>query len=137
MVLLLVGALWFKLNLEASGAVGDVVGFFQEMNMPPLLVVFLLPMLVSFSTGVTTASVAITYPFLMPFIREGDAVRMNVETLAFAGVVFGLMISPIHLCLALSASYFNAPLSRIILKVLPAALCLAAAGLAMALLGRG
>jgi|GEM_PF-6986200 len=54
--------------------------------------------------------------------------------LAFAGLVFGLAVSPIHLCLALSVSYFNAPLLRIVLKVLPAALCVAAAGFAMALL---
>jgi len=134
MALLLFGALWFKLNLETSGAVADVVGFFDQMSMPPLVVVFLLPFLVSFSTGVTTPTVAITYPFLMPFIQQGDSIRMNVETLAFAGVVFGLMISPIHLCLALSASYFDAPLLRIILKVLPAALCVAAAGFAMATL---
>jgi integral membrane protein (TIGR00529 family) len=134
MVLLLFGALWFKLNLEASGAVGDVVAFFEQMNMPPLLIMFLLPFLVSFSTGVTTPTVAITYPFLMPFIRTEQGVLLNVETLAFAGVVFGLAISPIHLCLALSSSYFNAPLMRIVLKVLPPALCVAAAGIAMALL---
>jgi len=134
MVLLLFGALWFKLNLEASGAVGSVVTFFQQMNMPPLLIMFLLPFLVSLSTGVTTPTVAITYPFLMPFIRTEQGVLLNVETLAFAGLVFGLAISPIHLCMALSASYFNAPLLRIIVKVLPAALCVAAAGVAMALL---
>jgi hypothetical protein len=133
-VLLLFGALWFKLNLEAGGAVGAVVTFFQDIHMPPLLVVFLLPFLVSFSTGVTTPTVAITYPFLMPFIQTGGQTLLGVETLAFAGVVFGLAISPIHLCLALSASYFNAPLMRIIFKVLPPALCVAAAGLAMALL---
>ncbi|MBP7050303.1 MAG: DUF401 family protein [Phycisphaerae bacterium] len=133
-VLLLFGALWFKLNLEAGGAVGDVVAFFEQMHMPPLLVVFVLPFLVSFSTGVTTPTVAITYPFLMSFIRTGDHVELGVETLAFAGVVFGLAISPIHLCLALSASYFNTSLMRIILRVLPAALCVVAAGLVVALL---
>lgn len=133
-VLLLFGALWFKLNLEAGGAVEAVVAFFQQIHMPSLLVVFLLPFLVSFSTGVTTPTVAITYPFLMPFIQKGDSTLLGVETLAFAGVVFGLAISPIHLCLALSASYFKAPLIRIVLKVLPAALCVVAAGVAMALL---
>jgi len=133
-VLLLFGALWCKLNLESGGAVEAVVAFFQQIHMPELLLVFLLPLLVSFSTGVTTPTVAITYPFLTPFIGTGDHTRLGVETLAFAGVVFGLAISPIHLCLALSASYFNAPLIRIILKILPAALCVAAAGIAMALL---
>jgi len=128
MVLLLFGALWFKLNLEAGGAVGDVVQFFDQMHMPPRLVVFLLPMLVAASTGVTMGTVAITYPFLMSYFGTGSGAQMGMETLAFAGVVFGLMISPIHLCLALSASYFKTPLVQIILKVLPAALCVAGAG---------
>ncbi len=136
MVLLLFGALWFKLNLEASGAVGSVVAFFNQIHMPPLLLLFVLPFLVSFSTGVTTPTVAITYPFLMPFIRTESGMRMGMETLAFAGVVFALAISPIHLCLALSASYFDTPLLRIVLKVLPPALCVAGAGFAVALFAR-
>lgn len=136
MVLLLFGALWFKLNLEASGAVGSVVDFFAQIHIPPLLVVFLLPMLVSASTGVTMGTVAITYPFLIAYIGHGANAKLGLETLAFAGLVFGLMVSPIHLCLALSASYFRASLPRIILKVLLPALCVAAAGFAMALLVR-
>jgi hypothetical protein len=79
-------------------------------------------------------TVAITYPFLMAYITQGGQVNLPLETLAFAGLQFGLAISPIHLCLSLSASYFNAPLTRIILHVLPAALCVAAAGFAAALL---
>jgi integral membrane protein (TIGR00529 family) len=134
MVMLIFGALWFRLILDASGAVGSVVDFFAAMHMPPLLVAFLLPFLVAASTGVTMGTVAITYPFLMPYIRTADGLNLGIETLAFAGLIFGLSISPIHLCLALSASYFEAPLLRIILKVLPAALCVAAAGFAIALL---
>jgi hypothetical protein len=135
-VLLLFGALWFKLILESSGAIGSVVTFFQQVHMPPLLVLFVLPFLVSFSTGVTTPTVAITYPFLMPFIGTGEHLSLGLETLAFAGVVFGLAVSPIHLCLALSASYFNTPLLRIIWKVLPPALCVAGAGFALAILAQ-
>jgi len=135
-VLLLFGALWFKLILESSGAIGSVVAFFQQIHMPPLLVLFVLPFIVSFSTGVTTPTVAITYPFLMPFMGTGEHLSLGLETLAFAGVVFGLAISPIHLCLALSASYFKTPLLRIIWNVLPPALCVAGAGFALALLAR-
>jgi len=132
-VLLLFGALWFKLILESSGAIGSVVAFFEQIHMPPLLVLFVLPFIVSFSTGVTAPTVAITYPFLMPFIGTGEHVSLGLETLAFAGVVFGLAVSPIHLCLALSASYFNTSLMGIIWKVLPPALCVTGAGLLLAL----
>jgi hypothetical protein len=61
-------------------------------------------------------------------------VSLGVETLAFAGIMFGLAVSPIHLCLALSASYFHTPLLRIVIRVLPAALCVAGAGFVVALI---
>jgi integral membrane protein (TIGR00529 family) len=134
MALLIFGALWFKLNLEAGGAVASVVELFTQMHMPPLWVVFLLPFIVSFSTGVTMPTVAIVYPFLQTYIGRGAQTHLEVETLAFAALVFGLAISPIHLCVALSAGYFETPLSRIILKVLPPALCVVAAGFALAML---
>ena len=121
MVLLIFGALFFKLNIETSGAIGDVVDFLSKMHFPPYLLLFLLPMLVSFTTGVTTPTVAITYPFLIAFIGTGDEAKMGFETLAFSGLLFGLWITPVHLCLPLSASYFQTSLLKIILKtVLPA-----------------
>jgi hypothetical protein len=76
---------------------------------------------------------AITYPFLMSYIQTADGVNLGLETLVF-GLVSGLTVSPIHLCLAMSAGYFEAPLLRIILRVLPAAICVATAGFAPALL---
>ena len=50
---------------------------------------FLLPMLVGFTTGVTTPTVAITYPFLIAFIGTGPDAKMGLETLAFSGLLFG------------------------------------------------
>ncbi len=132
--LLIFGALWFKLNLEAGGAVPSVVDFFTQVHMPPLLVVFLLPFIVTASTGVTMPSVAMTYPFLQAYIGHGDQAHLGVETLAFSAIVFGLAVSPIHLCVALSAGYFETSLTRVIPKSLPAALCVAGAGFALAIL---
>jgi integral membrane protein (TIGR00529 family) len=136
MALLIFGALWFKLNLEAGGAVPGVVDFFAQMHTPPLLIVFLLPFIVTASTGVTMPTVAMTYPFLLAYIGQGDHAHLGVETLAFAAIVFGLAVSPIHLCVALSAGYFETSLTRIILKSLPAGLCVVAAGFALAILLR-
>lgn len=130
--LLILGALLFKLNLEAGQAIDAVVQFLSEMNVPTYFLIFFLPMLVSFLTGVTMPTVAITFPFLMPFIGTGQEARVELETLAFSGLICGLLITPVHLCLALSASYFDAPLTRIVLKLLGPVIFVAAAGLLMA-----
>jgi len=128
MVLLIFGALFFKLNLEAGGAIGSVVDFLVSSHVPPHVLLFLLPMLVGFTTGVTMPTVAITYPFLIAFIGTGLEVKMGLETLAFSGLLFGLWVTPVHLCLPLSASYFQTSLLKIILKTALPAVGVALAG---------
>ncbi len=118
MVLLIFGALLFKLNLETSGAIGSVVEFFTNAHVPPGVLLFTLPCIVSFATGVNMPTVAITYPFLVGFIGVGSEVNMGLETLAFSGVLFGLWLTPVHLCISLSASYFETSLLKIIAKLL-------------------
>lgn len=131
--LLVFGALLFKLDLEAGNAVEAVVQFFSEIKLPMHLVIFALPFLVAYLTGVTTATVAITFPFLVPFIGTGAQAKVGLETLAFAGLACGLMVTPVHLCLTLSASYFKTSLGGIMLKLLGPTLCVAAAGALMAI----
>jgi len=131
---LILGALLFKLNLEAGQAIDAVVQFLSEMNVPKYVLIFFLPMLVSFLTGVATPTVAMTFPFLMPFIGTGPEAKVALQTLAFSGVVCGLLVTPVHLCLSLSASYFEAPLVRIVVKLLAPLALVAAAGFLMAVL---
>jgi len=133
MVMLIFGALFFKLNLEASGAIGSVVEFLTGAHVPPHLLLFGLPMLVCFTTGVTMPTVAITYPFLIAFIGTGSEARMGLEGLAFSGLLFGLWLTPVHLCLTLSASYFQTSLLKIIFMLLLPTIGVAIAGILMAI----
>lgn len=133
MVLLIFGALFFKLNLQAGGAIGSVVEFLTNAHVPPKLLLFTLPMLVGFSTGVTMASVAITYPFLIAFIGNGSEAKMGLETLAFSGLLFGLWLTPVHLCIPLSAGFFQTSLLKIITKLMLPTAGVAIAGILMAL----
>ena len=130
--LLIFGALLFKLDLEAGGAVDAVVEFFSDINMPRYFVIFFLPFIVAYLTGVTTAAVAITFPFLVPFVGTGPQAKMGLETLAFSGLACGLLITPVHLCLTLSASYFKTSLAGIMLKLLGPVAFVALAGALMA-----
>jgi len=133
MVLLIFGALFFKLNLETSGAIGSVVEFFTNAHVPMGVLLFTLPCIVSFATGVNMPTVAITYPFLIGFIGVGPDVNMGLETLAFAGVLFGLWLTPVHLCLSLSASYFETSLIKIIAKLLLPTIGMAATAVLIAI----
>jgi len=77
-------------------------------------------------------TVAITFPFIAPFIGTGQEAKVGLETLAFSGLACGLLLTPVHLCLVLSASYFETSLTKIILKLLGPVFFVAAAGVLMA-----
>ena len=129
--LLVIGALLFKVDLEAAGAVPEVVAFLVSAHVPQYLFIFLLPFLVGFLTGMTIPTVAITFPFLLEFIGTGPTANMPLETLAFAGLLCGLFTTPVHLCLALSCSYFEVPFWALLRKQLGPVIVLAGAAVAL------
>jgi len=131
--LLMFGAMFFKLSLQAGQAVEAVAQFLSSAGAPAMLVIFVLPFVVAFLTGVTMPAVAMSFPFLVPFIGTGDQARLGLETLAFSGILCGLLLTPVHLCLPLSATYFECPLFRIIQRMLWPAVFVATAGVLMAI----
>ena len=132
-VLLIMGALLFKVNLEAGGAVNSVVDFFATIHAPAPVVIFFLPFVVAFLTGVTVPTVVMTFPLLLPWIGTGEQAKIGLETLAFSGLICGLLLTPVHLCLALSCTYFKSSFTQIIARLLIPVACVAGAGVLMAL----
>jgi len=132
-VLLILGALLFKLNLQAGDSIAAVAAFFTRIHMPTWVLLFVLPMIVASLTGLTMPTVAITFPLLLPFMITNGQVHIGLQTLAFSGLLCGLNLTPVHLCLSLSASYFEAPLGKIILLLIGPICFIAAAGILAAM----
>jgi hypothetical protein len=57
---------------------------------------------------------------------------MGLEALAFSGLLVGLWITPVHLCLSLSASFFQTSLLKIITKLLLPTIAVAITGILLA-----
>ena len=77
---------------------------------------------------------AISFPILVEFIGTGAEAKMGLEVLAFAGLLCGLLLTPVHLCLAMSMSYFEVPLGKVIGHLIGPVGFIAGAGVLMALL---
>ena len=133
LVLLITGALLFKLNLEAGQAISMLMDMLNRHAVPPHLIIFFLPLLVGYLIGIASATIAMTFPLLAPLIGTGGEALMGLEALGFSGLLFGLFITPVHICLPLSAGYFEVPLPNIIVKLLLPAVLVAAAGVMMAI----
>ncbi len=120
MVLLVYGVVAFGHMLEAYGAVEALPRAFAAWHVPPLLLLFLVPMVVGVLTGYMPAVVAICFPVLLCYVvHDGEAIDYGRAVLAYAGGLSGVFLSPVHLCLVLSGEYFEADLGRVYRRLIP------------------
>ena len=98
--------------MKASGALDSVVRVVPPHGLSGYMLLFAAPFIVGLLTGVNQAFVAIAFPLLVPIIGQGSP---DMVLLAFAYVsgFVGILLSPAHLCLALTADYFKAPLKDV------------------------
>jgi len=111
-VLLIAGIMIFKRMLQVTGAIMVIPEFFTELGIHPLFILFTIPFFIGMLTGLSSATIGIAFPVLLPFIVKGE-VNLNYAMFAFVGGYIGHMISPVHLCLVVTRDYFKADLGKI------------------------
>jgi integral membrane protein (TIGR00529 family) len=110
---LIAGIMIFKRMLEATGIIIIIPEFFTGLGIPRLVVLFIIPFLVGILTGISSATVGICFPVLLPFMVVQNEVNLNYAMFAYVGAYIGMMISPVHLCLVVTKDYFKADLAKI------------------------
>jgi integral membrane protein (TIGR00529 family) len=120
----LFGAMIFRRVLETSHAVEVASEALAGLGIPLAITVFSVPMLAGLLTGLAVAAFAIGFPLVFPLCAP-DLVGSGYGLLAYAGGFVGLMLSPVHLCLALTRVYFKAEWGGVYGRLLPAAFVLA------------
>jgi integral membrane protein (TIGR00529 family) len=112
MALMIFGIMIFKGMLNDSGAIGQIVTFLQEYQVPLPVMVMVLPFLVGMVTGITVGYVGITFPVIIPLAGPGNPQLLAYLVMAFGFGFMGVMLSPVHLCMIISHEYFKAPLGE-------------------------
>ncbi len=80
----------------------------------PLMV--LLPFSIGFLTGVNSAFVGIAFPLFIPMVGK----NIDGISLLYISGFAGVLLSPLHLCLVLSAEFFGAKLIKVYKYIFPA-----------------
>ena len=103
--------LLFKDALGLSDLACGLSAFLGAHGVPILLLFFLLPCLTGFLTGVTQAAVGIAFPLLL--VMADPSAHPRWFCFAYCCAMIGVMLSPVHLCLILTAEYFKVDFTRI------------------------
>lgn len=112
MIYMVTTILIFKAILEDSGAVRQVSREILHWQIPLMAVVVILPFIVGVVGGITIAFVGTTFPILISLVLTMGQGHLMLPYLALALVsgFTGVLVSPLHLCLLLSNSYFGTSL---------------------------
>jgi len=111
-VMLVVAVMSFKSLIEETNAALEFFNHLNSLNFSVFIASCLLSFIVGFATGIEMSYSAIALPLLTSF----TGVSSNFNPLNFMLVIafgfFGVMLSPLHLCLVLTAEYYKANLKK-------------------------
>jgi len=117
-LLLLYAIMLYKGAIEDAGAAASLLLSMQSLGLPAAFPLMLLPFLIGLAVGASFGFAGITFPLLAPLISATGSGGFAL-LLAYASGMTGLLLSPAHLCLVLSAEYFKARLSMVYRYLLP------------------
>jgi integral membrane protein (TIGR00529 family) len=133
-VVLILAVMIFKKLMTASGAIETIPNSLASLGISPIFAVVTVPFAVGILTGMTSAFIGISYPVLFSFLSP-DGVNYGYMMLAYGAGFAGVMLSPVHLCLVVTKSYFKVSFSAIYRMLVPASLVLILCALILTLLG--
>ena len=116
---LLYAVMLYKAVIEGSGTASTLFLDMQTIGLPALVILAALPFLIGFAAGASIAVVGIAFPLLVPFMTSDSGINSYALLLAYTSGEAGVLLSPVHLCLILSAEYFKAKLAKVYRYLLP------------------
>ena len=125
-LLLLYAIMLYKATIESSHAAEVLITDMQAIGLPNLVILVALPLLMGLAAGISMAFAGIALPLLIPYIVLDSGINSYALLLAYVSGMTGVLLSPLHLCLILSAEYFKANLARVYKYILPPAIVIEA-----------
>ncbi|MDY7078477.1 MAG: DUF401 family protein [Chloroflexota bacterium] len=134
-VVIIFGALIFRRVLDNSGAVIAVSDELTDLHVSLAMVTFAVPFIAGLLTGVSAAAFSIGFPVVLPLVvADGGTIAPAWSSWLMAGGFLGVLLSPVHLCLALTRVYFEAEWGPVYRRIAPSALLVAATAAGILLL---
>lgn len=134
-IMIVLSIMIFKHLIEHTGAAVQMVPFFKEFGLPPIALIFLINFIVGTLTGITLAYVGICYPIIAPLITVVGHVDLGLMQFAYASGFIGVMMTPVHLCFALTKEYYKCDWFKAYKLLILPSLMLILISLAIALIG--
>jgi uncharacterized protein len=115
----IVGIKVFSAVLDGTGVAEAVTKDLANMGIPGTFVVALLPFLAGLVTGVGFGCIGLSFPISIALIPLGTPPLAYGANVALAGAFgfAGMMLSPLHVCMVVTAEHFGTKLAETIKRI--------------------
>ena len=117
--------LFLRNMIVNAGSVDSLFESILSMGIPVLAIIIIIPILIGAISGSPAMGVGISFPILLPLLGTPN---IHYTSIIFVGITCAYITSPLHLCLALTNSYFKSDLNKVIRYLAPSSLALYLAG---------
>jgi len=127
-IVLIVGIMFFKQMLESTHSMSQIAQLFSDIGINIWVILFSIPFILGFLTGITVGFVGISFPILMPLMTNGDSLNLSMAVIAYVAGFIGMMMSPMHLCFAVTIEYLKVNIFKFYKNLFISSLSLAILG---------
>jgi len=124
-ILSVISMLYLRDIILASGSVAILFQSILGFGVPLLGILIVVPLIIGAICGSPAMGIGISFPLLLPLLGEPN---IHLTSIIFVGITSAYLASPIHLCLALSNSYFKSDVNKVIRYLAPSSAALYIAG---------
>jgi uncharacterized protein len=119
MVGTIVGIKVFSAVLDGTGVADSVTKDLANMGIPSIAVIALLPFLAGLVTGVGFGCIGLSFPISIALIPAGTPPLAYGANVALAGAFgfAGMMLSPLHVCMVVTAEHFGTKIAETLKRV--------------------
>jgi integral membrane protein (TIGR00529 family) len=114
----------FREIFEVSGINTAIFSLFNQLPVPPLIIVILIPFFLSLLTGYILSGITLSFVLIEPLFTLTSLPIVVLSSIFFMSAFVGYLISPLHLCNVLSSEYLKTDTTRMYRLFIPAALVL-------------
>jgi integral membrane protein (TIGR00529 family) len=122
--LVIFGIMIFREIFEVSGANTAIFSIFEQLPIPPLLIIIIIPLVLGMTSGYVLSGLTLSFVLIEPLFSLTELNIIALASIFYMSAFIGYLISPLHLCNVLSSEYLKTDTTRMYGIFIPSALLL-------------
>ncbi|HNR65622.1 MAG TPA: DUF401 family protein [Atribacterota bacterium] len=114
---MIIGIMLFKQVLNNTNSLEPISHFLSEKGVNIWIILFFIPFILGLLTGITAGFVGISFPIILPLMLNNGSLNLSMAMFAYLAGFAGMMVSPMHLCLALTVEYLKVDITKFYKKL--------------------